>query len=235
MLYENEGVRKIIFLLRASFPVILSSSTCRLDMLKMTMGAKSNGIVEFIFRLSCPCSRLFKCERVRINNSTLASDSPWSHEWNLGYNANHLRCDVEPVERNREQQRHLTEGKHLAKEPQRCTHTHTRARVRPRAGAGPAAPYITMMKHSDQTRPNPSFINVTAEALGEKGSLSPRCPGGNATHRNTLLHVILSLHQSWPGCKEKTQLIGANRTTQTPRLCTSMAQFGRTEHKDCRS
>lgn len=76
-----------------------------------------------------PSSCVFKCERVRINNSTLASDSPWSHEWNLGNNANHLRCDVDPAERNREQQRHFTEGKHLAKEPQRCTHT------RPRAGA----------------------------------------------------------------------------------------------------
>lgn len=135
-----------------------------------------------------PSSCVFKCERVRINNSTLASDSPWSHEWNLGNNANHLRCDVDPAERNREQRRHLTEGKHLAKEPQRCTHT------RPRAGAGPAAPYITMMKHSDQTRANPSFINVTAEAVVEKGPLSPRCPGGE---RNTSQHS-LTCHPATP-------------------------------------
>lgn len=154
-----------------------------------------------------PSSCVFRCERVRINNSTLARDSPWSHEWNLGNNANHLRCDVDPAERNREQERHLAEGKHLAKDPQEV-YTHTR----PRAGVGPAAPYITMMKHSDQTRANPSFINVTAEAVVEKGSLSPCCPGKG---RNTSQHSLTchtatpsilvwvkresTAHQSWQG------------------------------------
>lgn len=123
------------------------------------------------------------------------SYSPWSHEWNLGNNANHLRCDVDPAGRNREQQRHLTERKHLAKEPQRCTHR------RPRAGARPAAPCITMMKHSDQTRANPSFINVTAEAVVEKGPLSPCCPGGerNMSQHSLTCHTATPSILRWMG------------------------------------
>lgn len=97
--------------------------------------------------------------------------------------------------------------------------------MRPRAGAGPAAPYITMMKHSDQTRANPSFINVTAEAVVEKGPPVPPLPRrGNATRRNTLLHVTLPLHQSCAGRREKAQLIRADKATQTPQLCFSVAE-----------
>lgn len=139
---------------------------------------------HFFNLLSC----VFKCERGRINKSTLASNSPWSHEWNFRSNANHLRCDVDPAGGNKKQQRHWMQGKHLAKEPQRCTHT------RPSARAGPAVPYITMMKHSDQTRTNPSYINVTAEAVVEKGPLSPCCPGGE---RNTSQHS-LTCHAATP-------------------------------------
>lgn len=134
--------------------------------------------------LSLVLPPVFKCENEN-KQPTLASDSPWSHERNLGNNANHLPCDVDPAEGNKEQQQRLTEGKHLAKEPQRCTHT------RPRAGARPAAPYITMMKHSDQTRANPSFINVTAVVVVEKGPLSPLLPGRWMQHVATLSYMSL--------------------------------------------
>lgn len=78
-------------------------------------------IVNFSLHAPLPC--VFRCERMRINNPTLASESPWSHEWNLGNNTNHLFCDVAPAQRGWELQKHLTEEKHLAKEPQRFTHT----------------------------------------------------------------------------------------------------------------
>lgn len=53
----------------------------------------------------CPFSSpVFKCENEN-KQPTLASDSPWSHERNLGNNANHLPCDVDPA---REKQRAAT-------------------------------------------------------------------------------------------------------------------------------
>lgn len=82
-----------------------------------------------------------------------------------------------------------------------------------------------MMKHSDHTRADPSFINVTAEAVVEKGPPVPPLPRrGNATRRNTLLHVTLPLHQSCAGRREKAQLIRADKATQTPQLCSSVAE-----------
>lgn len=97
------------------------------------------------------------------------------------------------------------QGKHLAKEPQRCTHT------RPSARAGPAVPYITMMKHSDQTRANPSYINVTAEAVVEKGPLSPCCPGGE---RNTSQHssYMSRCHSINPALGEKRKHSSSEQT-----------------------
>ncbi|MEQ2305943.1 hypothetical protein AMECASPLE_003159 [Ameca splendens] len=47
----------------------------------------------------------------------------------------------------------------------------------PSSRAGAAAPYITMMKRSDHTRANPSFINVTAQADMDKRAYPPQCPG----------------------------------------------------------
>lgn len=47
---------------------------------------------------------------------------------------------------------------------------------------------------------------------------------GNATRRNTLLHVTLPLHQSCAGWKEKAQLIRADKATQTPQLRSSVAR-----------
>lgn len=112
-----------------------------------------------------------------------------------GNNANHLRCDVDPAERNREQQqRHLTEGKHLAKEPQRCTHT------RPRAGAGPCC----SIHHHDEAlgsdRSQSVLHQCDSGGSGSAGPPVPPLPGRGTQHVATLsymshCHSINPLHR----------------------------------------
>lgn len=71
---------------------------------------------------------------------------------------------------------------------QRTTHTHIHTQV-----PKPTAPYITMIKHSDQTRTNPSFINVTADVVAKKGLPVPLLPGQWMQHLATLLLVTATL------------------------------------------
>jgi len=177
-------------------------------------------LASFLVLLSC----VSICEIVRINNSALANNSPFSHEWNFGINVNHLCYDVDPVQRNRKEQWYWTEGKHLAKESQRCI------RMCPSAGAEPATPYITMMKHLDQSRANPSFINVTADAVTEKGFPSPCYPG---RERNTSQHSLTS-HTATPSLlsqmkKESTaRQSGHGHTNTTAVLLSGLS--GRVRH-----
>lgn len=82
-----------------------------------------------------------------------------------------------------------------------------------------------MMKHSDQTRANPSFINVTAEAVVERAPLSLCCPG---RERNASQHS-LTCHAATPSIlrrveRERVQLIRADEATQTPQLGSSAAE-----------
>lgn len=101
--------------------------------------------------------------------------------------------------------------KHLASESQRCTHTC------PGAGVRLAAPYITMMKHSDQTTADLSFINVTADAAVEKGLSSPCCQGGE---RNMSQHS-LTCHAGAPSILSELSKPSPSEQTRPHKLTRS--------------
>lgn len=63
----------------------------------------------------------------------------------------------------------------------------------------PTTSYITMIKHSAQTRANPSFINVTADVVAEKGLPVPLLPRQWMQHTATLTCHGCSINQSLGG------------------------------------
>lgn len=86
------------------------------------------------------------------------------------------------------------------------THIHTHV-------PKPTAPYITMIKHSDQTRANPSFINVTADVVAKKGLPVPLLPGQWMQHLATLLLVTATLSiNHW---EERESTAGQRSQTRT--------------------
>lgn len=128
----------------------------------------------------CKCflsSVLFYEKQVKTN--TLAVYCPQSHERNLGSNANHVRCDVDPAQRSRKKL--WTEGKYLAKESQRCT--------RPESQCWSQT--CCSIHHRDEAL----WSDQSQSALHQRDSWRCRREGlssppaawaGNATRRNTL-------------------------------------------------
>ena len=131
---------------------------------------------------SVPFSCVFKWERVRINNSTLAGDSPWSHEWNLGNNANHLRCDVDPAERKPRAAEALNGGKTFS---QRATEVYTHA-------SQSWSRACCSIHHHDEALGSDQSQSVLhqCDSGGSRREGAPCPPAAQAGERNTSQHSL---------------------------------------------
>lgn len=157
-------------------------------------------------------SFVFRCERVRINNSTLASDSPWGHEWNFVNNANHLHCDVDPAQWGAAAP---SDGENIQPNSHRGVHTRVPA---------PALSRRAIHHHDEAlgSEQSQSVLHQCDSGRGRaEGPPVPLLPGPGTQHAATRSHTS-RCHSITPEPAEqekRARPVRADEATQTPPLC----------------